>query len=127
MHNWIWEVIYDDGTEIIESDEAPFSSLDMDKIQVLIITNTETQQQFAVHYSETMRPIFFRRMRRLLINDPNTIPEEYVNDDGSLKEMIVKTIAFGWQSTVNGKNVKSLAWILEDGSVAFTDKDIDEF
>ena len=73
-----------------------------------------------------MRPIFFRRMRQLHVGNPEEIPIEYIDENGELQPTILFAVVLGWQKTVNGKNVKSLIWLMRDGSTAITDRDIDD-
>lgn len=127
MRNWTWTVLYQDGTELTEEQAGGFGNVEIERVRVLVVSDrNDPKTQFAVHISEGMRPIFFRRKRQLTINDPSAVPIEYFMADGELCTTITFATVLGWQKTLNGRNVKSLTWLMHDGSVAITDRDIDE-
>lgn len=116
-NNWEWAVIYEDDSEHFESDLGGFEKVEQDRVKALIVFDEGTGQQYVTYIHGDQRPIFFRRSRRTV--NPNT-EEEVVSP------WLFATV-FGWQKTVNGANVKSLTWLLFDGSVVLSDCDIDEF
>lgn len=127
MHDWKWHAIYNDDTSLEERDDIGFAAIDQSKLKIFVVSSTkDPTKQFAVHIKEGMRPIFFRRIRNLTINDLDTIPVEYVNEKGEINPTITFATVLGWQSTINGKNTKNMVWLMYDGSVAITDRDIDE-
>ena len=127
QHDWQWLVVYDDGTELQQSEDVGFSMVDINRVKMLLVTDMNDQRnQYAVYLTEGMRPIFFRRVHRIVINDYEHVPVEYINEDGTIRDNYVFATVLGWQKTVKGKNVKSLTWLLHDGSVAVTDRDITE-
>lgn len=127
QHVWTWAVVYEDGTERFEDELGGFGAVDIDRVRTLVVMAREGDAHYAVHITDGMRPIFFRRVRKLQINDANEpIPAQYVRADGTVVESYVHATVLGWQKTVNGRNVKSLTWLMFDGSVAITDCDMDD-
>lgn len=116
-HDWTWLVLYTDGTELREEQAGGFAAVDIPRVKTLVVYDRnapELHYAVAIREREGMRPIFFRRKRQL------------IPTDGDPAEPYVVATALGWQKTVNGRNVKSLIWLMHDGSVAITDRDIDE-
>lgn len=127
MSVWKWAVIYKDGSEIHEDDNTGFGMVNIPEASKLVVFDeAEPTKQFVVELVDDMRPIFFRRMRQLHINDPETVPVEYIQENGEIQTTITFATVLGWQKTVNNKNVKNMIWLLHDGSVLNTDRDIDE-
>lgn len=87
------------------------AALPFDRIVWLVFTD----QDGTVHrvlIDAGRRPIFVRRV--LSSFNPNT-------HEHTLDGVIV---GLGWQSTVNGSNVKSITWLFPDGSSITTDQHI---
>lgn len=127
MRNWTWVVFYNDGTELSEDQAGGFGAVDIPRVATLaVFDRDEPTVNYAVPIREGMRPIFFRRKRQIVINDPTAVPVEYLNENNEVTQMITFAVVLGWQKTVNGRNVKSLIWLMHDGSVAVTDRDLDE-
>jgi hypothetical protein len=125
--SWKWAVIYKDGSEYVEEENVGFGTINLAEVQTLVVFDEHNHTtQFAIALKDDMRPIFFRRRRQLQLNDPNTVPVGYVHENGELKDNYIFATVLGWQKTVNGKNVKSFIWLMHDGSVAITDRDIDD-
>lgn len=123
---WTWVVVYDDGQTVFEDDLIEFNKVDMERVQLLIVQRRSIPElHYVVSMQDGMRPIFFRRTRTIQVNDPTTIPEGYVHD-GQFSPSYEFATVLGWQKTVAGRNVKSLTWLIHDGSIAVTDRDIDE-
>ncbi len=113
-HEWVAH--YNDGDLLTEyerdSDEVHgFRDVDLDRLKLLTLEpKIDGRPHIGVLMNEQhadMRPIFFRRRRERLAN-------------GS-KETIH---CIGWQRTVHGVNVKTYAWIFEDGSILLSDEDV---
>lgn len=115
--NWTWAVIYKDGSQHFEEDLIGFANVDNNQVQTLILHDQEQGLQFVTHIREGMRPIFFRRHRQEINSSGDTTL--------NLEPYLFATV-FGWQKTIQGCNVKSLTWLLFDGSVAVTDCDLDD-
>ena len=117
MHEWTWLVLYSDGTELSEDQAGGFGAVDIARVDTLVVLDRNAPElHYAVPIREGMRPIFFRRKRqRVSLGSPS-----------ATSGPTIYATALGWQKTVNGRNVKSLIWLMHDGSVAVTDRDLDE-
>jgi hypothetical protein len=101
----IWRVIYHDGSEFAEypspTKHHSFDDVDKEQVDVLILEPNQwlesTGPAFAVQILENMRPIMHRTV--MLNAETNVSARWHV---------------FGWQSTVNGKNVKTLTYVSND-------------
>jgi hypothetical protein len=101
----IWRVIYKDGSEFSEyplhNEHHSFDEVDKEQVHVLIVEPNHwldaTGPAFAVQLSDDMRPIMFRTVM--------------VNADTNVA---VRWHVFGWQSTIEGKNVKTLSYVSND-------------
>lgn len=116
MHDWTWLVLYTDDTELSEEQAGGFAAVDVPRVKTLVVYDRNTPElHYAVSIREGMRPIFFRRKRQVIPMDgsPSNDP-------------VLFATVLGWQKTVNGRNAKSLIWLMHDGSVAITDRDLDD-
>lgn len=117
MHDWAWLVLYSDDTELTEEQAGGFAAVDIPRVKTLVVYDRNTPAlHYAVPIREGMRPIFFRRKRQV-------IP---MGGSSPANEPVTFATVLGWQKTLNGRNVKSLIWLMHDGSVAITDRDIDD-
>lgn len=122
--NWTeaftWSVLYEDGTWLheVEADGTRhgFKHIDLPRVQSMTLWPCRSGlSSFTVaRTGPTWRPIFTRR-RTLTVN-PLT---------GQQEGEAVTVTCLGWQrtDTVAGepRNVKSYAWLFDDGSVLITD------
>ena len=127
QRDWTWVVLYNDGTELTEDQAGGFGAVDISRVETLVVQDRkDITVNYAVPIREGMRPIFFRRKRQIVINDPTQVPIEFFGTDGEFNSSYLFATVLGWQKTLNGRNVKSLIWLMHDGSVAITDRDIDD-
>src|SRR5690242_8776593 len=97
MPNWKWAVIYKDGSEYIEQENVGFGTVNLPEVKTLVVFDeANPTTQFCVNIADEMRPIFFRRHRQLHINDPDTIPVEYVVN-GEVQPNLHYATVLGWQ------------------------------
>jgi len=113
---YVWRAVYTDGTILNQFDESgkerAFKEIDQSRLLKFSWVPVDGQGR---EVSVTLRPgqrlIAFRRVKwRPFATDSK--PEIYY--------------AVGWQATVNGRNVKSISWILPDDSVVIAE-DIDDY
>lgn len=119
---WWWVATYDDGTNVSEVDEnlcSVHAMADVDVSRVIAFTLIPTRPESGLPCPTvelepaTGQRVIFTRRRSITI-DPN----------GPGREVGRKTVhLLGWQRTVNGKNVKAVAYWFEDGSCLFSDND----
>lgn len=116
MQQWSWAVSYDDNlTFEFEDDLESFRNVRVNDVtRLLIFDRDDPTKQYVIVIRPDMRPIFFRRR------------EEQLNLTTGESTKRTVAIVFGWQRTVHGQNVKSLTWLMHDGSVVVTDCDIDD-
>lgn len=116
---WTWLVTYTDDTVLAEVDEAGrehgFGEVDLSRVRAVALLPLREGlpcHVVAVDPSRGQRPIFFRRHQI-----------EVALEDGVETGRRVVTV-LGWQRTVRGVNVKSLAFYFDDGSSLVTDDDL---
>ncbi len=112
-------VVLDNGLSIPEPwKPGGFSGLPLDKI-IEVVFEDDDGKIYAVKIDRTIhptiRPIFVRRQSASL---------SLAHGETSLGTVAV---GLGWQATVNGKNVSSYTWLLQDGVVMITDRHLREF
>ena len=115
MDVWSWAVTYNDGSYYAEEELGTFANVDTERVTRLdVFLKEHPPYMYSVKLHDGMRPIVFQRSKQVIDLDTGNQWNEYI------------CTCFGWQKTVEGKNVKSLTWLFPDGSVAVTDCDIDE-
>jgi len=111
---YVWKAVYADGTVLKQFDEngreRKFSEIDQSRLKIFSWEPVYNGgRPVSVTLKEGQRLIAFRRVKwRPFL--PGSTP--------------VILYAIGWQSTVNGRNVKSITWILPDDSVVVSE-DVD--
>ena len=106
---YIWRAIYNDKSELIQFDssgkEHLFSDIDQQNLlEFSWIPTVEGLKSYSIKIKPDQRLIAFRR-----------------NRISAITGQITTIYALGWQSTINGNNIKSILWIGEDVSVITDD------
>ena len=110
MNECTWSISYDGTNFETEEELGGWLPVRTDEVKLLRVDTTDGRQ-YTVKIEEGMRPIFFRRIT------------QSVNFFKNTQEVITRIPVFGWQKTVEGRNVKSLIWLLPDGGILVTDRD----
>lgn len=115
-----WVAHYCDGAVLAErpdpsdpSRDNSFAAVDHPRLVAITLTPTNPANPpvgVSVPGNEGARGIFFRRNARIVLAGEGEMPWTGT--------------AVGWQKTVNGKNVKALLHLGDDGRVILTDRDI---
>lgn len=91
---WYWQAIYNDGSVVSINDTMPLN-VDREKLsEFQICLNGHIHSAF--DFQKDMRLILLYRTQQEMTESGEMVGEPY------------KIIIVGWQSTVNGKNVKSI-------------------
>lgn len=96
-----WLAEYNDGTSLgqyNDQGEASSEQIDRSKLASFVLVSEDGNHLFRLHLEPEQRLIFRRRVEQ---------PQ-----GGS--EQIVAYLC-GWQQTIEGRNVQSLAWIFDEG------------
>jgi hypothetical protein len=110
---YIWRVLYDDDSTLDEIDGETlhhFRDIDLERVAgFLLIPTLQGLPQFGIQLDASKRLIFLRR-RSIVVNPQSG--EELGRATWHI---------LGWQSTVEGKNVKFLQYISQNGNAFLTD------
>lgn len=112
---WSWTARYADGTTVAQFDARDGTFHRFDEIDLGRIAELEVRPArgpgcaFRVHVVPGMRPIFFKRHRRLHVGTPHERHEVLY--------------CFGYQETVGGRNVKCVLTVGADGAVSIRNHD----
>jgi len=104
MQSLTWEATYNDGTVVTEADVETTALVDRDRLAQFKLLNNEGRAVFVSFFSSEKKLIFRRRT--------------FISPDGSVKGVVY---LIGWHQNVNGKSVKSICYVYEDGHVEFDD------
>ena len=118
MKAYDWVVSY--GDEKFIKPETGWAGVDVDKVYVLIVYNkNDPTESYVVDCSPSgIRPIFYETVQ--MVVKQRFVDNQLIQEPQEPTRITV----FGWQKTVNGKNVKSLIRIFNsDGSVYVSDHD----
>lgn len=113
---WTWIAVYGEGRGLSQYDTVDlrfhkFAEIDLGALKVFAVQHmTDPTRRFEIHMKPGMRPIFFYR----------TFIEKVV---GSNEEVRTRLVCFGYQETVNGRNVKSIVQLWPNGAVALLNHD----
>lgn len=115
-----WKVSYDGET--FSRPERGWVDVDVDTTVALYVYRIDNDNEnfMVVCPDPGMRPIFYQTVEQVI--------KMSVNEEGQLESekqpAITKFTVFGWQKTINGKNVKSLTRINHlDDSIQMLDHD----
>lgn len=114
LNLYYWKVIYDNGETLQEIEDGKthsFKEVDLDKLVRLgWVSDNPNLPSYFVNLESFQRPILYRR-RGIHALKKNAKPF---------------TIGYllGWQSTINGRNYKSIMFIRPDGEITLASRDI---
>jgi hypothetical protein len=112
---WLWVARYGDGDHLPQFCPERgafhrFGDIDLERLTALEVRPADGGAPgFTVPMRPGMRPIFFKRHRRLHVGTPNEHHEVL--------------FCFGYQETVGGRNVKCVLTIRPDGEVRIENHD----
>lgn len=110
---YVWRVFYDDGSVLNEVEGETlhyFRDIDLGRVAgFLLVPTLQGLPQFGMQLDNSKRLIFLRR-RSITVNLASG--EESVRATWHI---------LGWQSTVEGKNVKFLQYVNQNGNSFLTD------
>lgn len=110
MDNITWMVQYNDGTQILSSDDFKYGDIDRERLQVFALLQVNSKKPLVVLHLTPERRLIYRKRSALTIN-----PEL-----GEVTEQQSVWLV-GWQQLVNGENVQVLTVVFEDGHIEVTD------
>ncbi len=118
--HYFWVAVYNDGTQLLQYDPAPtgfilhsFYEIDQKKLkQFVIVDALDNNKRYGIDFDpETMELIWYWKNSMIL------------GMNASQKEAIrIVDTCFGWKKNIEGKVVKSIATLHEDGQIVFGDK-----
>lgn len=112
---WCWIAWYGEGDHLPQFCPRGgafhrFADIDLGRLTAFEVRPAEGHAPgFTVHVRPGMRPIFFKRHRRLNVGTPHERHEVL--------------FCFGYQETVGGRNVKCVLTIRPDGAVSIENHD----
>ncbi len=115
-----WIAYYADGSSLCETDADgkvihTMAEIDQKSLRAFALTPIrDGLSSIVVAFTGRQRLIFFRR---------SGVP---VPGDASCGHDQPAFTAVGWQKAVNGRNVKAIWWVFDDGSAILSDRDLDE-
>lgn len=104
MQSLTWEATYKDGTVITESEVESTSFIDRSVLSKFKLIDKNGRVVFVSFFSEDKKLIFRRRT--------------FISPDGDVKGIVYLV---GWHQNINGKSIKSICYVYEDGHVEFDD------
>lgn len=109
---WQWVAVLDDGTSIAECDVQGravrgLADVPLERVRVFLLQpRRDGLPHVTLALAQEQRLIFVRRRQHVL-----------ALDTGSSVGKVRTLHVLGWQQTIAGRNYKSVAYYLEDGSV----------
>jgi hypothetical protein len=98
-----WKAIYNDNSEHTEEALGNTEKIDRNELKEFILLKDD--KVFFKAFFDKERKLIFRR-------------RTFLNVDGSIKGLVY---LIGWHSNINGKSVKSICYVYDDGHVEFDD------
>lgn len=119
MAEWTWSVVLADGTMITAPQPGGFNALPLDDVRQLVVHDGSgnPDHTHVVHVPPDATPVFFVRWSNVL--NPNT--------NQTVATHIMRACCFGWEHRGGAADgVKSLTWVLGDGSQLHTHGDVND-
>ncbi len=105
---YYWVAVYEDDSvfrQFEDNKENLFKDIDQSRLKTFKWVSTiEGKPSHSLNIKPWQRLIAFRRVR--------------MSPTGKVKRTLY---ALGWQSTINGENVKTISWIYPNGSIIIDD------